>query len=61
MIAAAVASWMKACGDHEALGDLDELRQAAARLRAYEEFQPRRCDRREINRKLRTTGHQEAA
>jgi hypothetical protein len=60
-IAAAMDRWMKACGDHEALGDLDELRQAAARLRAYEEFQPRRCDRREINRKLRTTGHQEAA
>jgi len=27
----------------------------------YQEFQPRRCDRREINRKLRAIGQEAAA
>jgi Plasmid pRiA4b ORF-3-like protein len=61
LIAAALDRWRKAGGGREALGDLDELRQAAERLKAYEEFQPRRCSRREMNRKLRTVGQEVAA
>jgi hypothetical protein len=61
IIAAALERWKKAGGGREALGDLDELRDAAARVTAYQEFQPRRCDRREINRKLRVIGQEAAA
>jgi hypothetical protein len=60
IIAAALQRWEKARGGREALGDLDELREAAVRVRAYQNFQPHRCGRREINRKLRVIG-QEAA
>ena len=61
MMAEALQRWLDRGGGREALGDLDELREAAARVRAYQEFQPRRCDRREINRKLRVIGQEAAA
>ena len=56
-----IGRWLDAGGGRQALGDLDELRKAAERVRAYQEFQPRRCDRREINRKLRAIGQEAAA
>ena len=60
-VAAAIRHWLEAGGGRQALGDLDELRQAAERVSEYQEFQPRRCDRREINRKLRAIGQEAAA
>lgn len=61
MIAEAMQHWLNSGGGRQALGDLDELREAAERVRAYQEFQPRCCDRREINRKLRAMGQEVAA
>ena len=60
-VAAAIGHWLDAGGGRQALGDLKELRQAAERVSAYHEFQRRRCDRREINRKLRAIGQEAAA
>ena len=40
-------------GDRHAIGDLDELREAADRVKAYQDFQPDRFDRRQLNRQLR--------
>jgi len=37
----------------EALGDLDELREAVERVEAYQRFQPDRFDRRRVNRRLK--------
>jgi hypothetical protein len=62
MVAKAVGRWLEAgADDGQAVGDLEELREAAERLTAYQEFQPRRCDRREINRRLRALGQEAAA
>jgi hypothetical protein len=60
-MAAAMRRWLDAGGSRQALGDLDELREAVERVAAYQEFQPQRCDRREINRKLRAVGQEAAA
>jgi hypothetical protein len=60
-MAAAIRRWLDAGGGHQALGDVEELRQAAERVSEYQEFQPRRCDRREINRKLWAIGQEAAA
>jgi len=60
-VAAAIGHWLDAGGGRPALADLKELRQAAERVSEYQEFQPRRCDRREINRKLRAIGQEAAA
>jgi hypothetical protein len=60
-MAGAIGRWLDAGGGHQALGDLEELRQAAERVSEYQEFQPRRCDRREINRKLWAIGQEAAA
>jgi hypothetical protein len=38
----------------EALGDLDDLREAVDCLEAYQAFQPDHCDRRHINRQLQS-------
>jgi hypothetical protein len=38
----------------EALGDLDDLRDAVDCLEAYQAFQPDHCDRRHINRQLQS-------
>src|SRR5271157_5630841 len=40
-------------GDRQAIGDLDELREAADRVKAYQDFQPDRFNRRELNLQLR--------
>src|SRR6516165_3675835 len=53
--------WLDAGGGRPALGDLQELRQAAERVWEYQEFQPRRCDRREIHRKLQAIGQEVVA
>ena len=37
----------------EALGDLDDLREAVDRVEAYQRFQPDRFDRRRVNRRLK--------
>lgn len=53
--------WLEAgANPQQAIRDLDGLREAAERVTAYQEFQPRCCRRREIHRKLRALG-QEAA
>jgi hypothetical protein len=59
-IANAMGRWLDA-GSRQALGDLQELREAVECVSEYQEFQPRRCDRREINRRLRALLDQEAA
>jgi hypothetical protein len=38
----------------EALGDLDEFREAVDCLEAYQQFQPDHCDRHEINTQLQS-------
>jgi Plasmid pRiA4b ORF-3-like protein len=40
-------------GDRRAIGDLDELREAVERVEAYQEFQPERFERHQVNRQLR--------
>ena len=60
-IAKAVGRWLDAGGGRQALGDLKELREAVDRVSAYQEFQPRRFDRREINRRLRLPDQEVAA
>jgi len=60
-IAKAVGRWPDAGGGRQALGDLEELREALERVSEYQEFQPRRCDRREMNRRLRALSNQEVA
>lgn len=60
-MAQAMRRWLDAGGGRQALGDLEELRQAVERVSEYQEFQPQRCDRREINRKLRAAGQEVAA
>ena len=59
-IAQAMGRWLDA-GSRQALGDLEGLREAGERVSEYQEFQPRRCDRREINRRLRALLDQEVA
>jgi hypothetical protein len=61
MMAEALQRWLDSGGSREALGDMEELREAFERVTAYREFQPRGCDRREINRKLRVIGQEAAA
>ena len=60
-MAKVVGGWLAAGGGREALGDLEELREAAERVSEYQEFQPRRCGRREINRRLRALSDPEVA
>ncbi len=40
-------------GDRHAIGDLDELREAVDSVKAYQNFQPDRFNRRELNLQLR--------
>jgi Plasmid pRiA4b ORF-3-like protein len=61
MIAAAMQRWLKSGGSRQAVGAFDELREAVEHVRAYQEFQPRRCDRHAINRKLWAMGQEAAA
>ena len=59
-IAKAIRCWLNA-GSRQALGDLEELREAVERVSEYQEFEPRRCGRREMNRRLRALSDQEEA
>jgi len=53
LIAEAVRRFLDSDGDRQAIGDLDELREAIDRVEAYQDFQPDRLDRRALNRQLR--------
>jgi hypothetical protein len=52
-MAEAVQRFLDSDGDPQAIGDLDELREAIDRVEAYQDFQPDRFDRRALNRQLR--------
>jgi hypothetical protein len=60
-MAQAMGPRLEAGGGRQALGDLEELREAVKRVSEYQEFPPRRGDRREMNRRLRAFADQEAA
>ncbi|MEO7143188.1 MAG: plasmid pRiA4b ORF-3 family protein [Bryobacteraceae bacterium] len=60
-MAKAIGRWLDAGGGRQALGDIEELQQAVERVSDYQEFQPQRCDRRAINRRLRDVSGQEVA
>src|SRR6516225_240844 len=60
-MAEVIGGWLDAGGGRPARGDLQELRQAAERVSEYQEFQPRRCDRREIHGKLQAIGQEVVA
>ena len=53
-IAEAVQRLLDSDGNRHAIGDLNELHEAVDCLEAYQDFQPDRFDRRELNRQLRT-------
>lgn len=53
VIAEAVQRLMESDGDRKAIGNLDELRESVQRMEAYQEFQPERFERRQMNRRLR--------
>jgi Plasmid pRiA4b ORF-3-like protein len=53
LMAEAVRWFLDSDGDRQAIGDLDELREAIDRVEAYQDFQPGRFDRRALNRQLR--------
>jgi hypothetical protein len=59
VVAEAVQRLVASGGDRQALGDLQELREAVDRLEAYEQFRPERFDRRELNQQLRSLRRQE--
>ena len=53
-MAAALRLWLEDGGNHQqTIRDLDGLREAVERVAAYQEFQPYRFHRREVNRQLR--------
>jgi hypothetical protein len=52
LMAEALQRWLEAEGDRQAIGDLDELREAVDRVETYQAFQPDRFDRRTLNRQL---------
>jgi len=60
-IATAMPRWLDAGGSRQALDDSEELRQAVERVAAYQDFQPQRFNRSEINRQLRAIGQEAAA
>ena len=55
-----IRRWLDAAG-RQPLGASEELREAVARVTEYQEFQPRRCDRRSVNRRLRALSDQGVA
>jgi hypothetical protein len=54
IMAKAMRRFLDADGERQAIGDLDELREAVDRVKAYQDFQPGKFDRRELNRQLRS-------
>jgi Plasmid pRiA4b ORF-3-like protein len=53
MMAEAMRRFLDSDGDRQAIGDLDELREAVDCVQAYYDFKPDKFDRRELNRRLR--------
>ena len=53
IIAEAMERFLDSDGNRHAIGDLDELREAVDRVKDYQDFQPDKFDRRELNRRLR--------
>jgi len=53
IMAEAVQRLIDSDGDRKAIGNLDELRESVERMKAYQEFQPERFERRQMNRQLR--------
>jgi Plasmid pRiA4b ORF-3-like protein len=53
IMAEAIRQFLDSNGNRHAIGDLDELREAVDRVKAYQDFQPDKFDRRELNRRLR--------
>jgi hypothetical protein len=53
IMAEAMQRFLDSDGDRHAIGNLDELREAVDRVKAYQDFRPDRFDRRELNRQLR--------
>ena len=53
IMAKALRRFLDSDGDRHAIGDLDELREAVDRVKAYQDFQPDRFNRRELNLQLR--------
>src|SRR5271165_6225661 len=54
IMAEAMRRFLDSDDNRHAIGDLDGLREAVDRVKAYQDFQPDRFDRRELNRRLRT-------
>ena len=54
IMAEAIRRFLDSDGNRHTIGDLDELREAVDRVKAYRDFQPDKFDRRELNRRLRT-------
>ena len=52
-MAEAMRRFLDSDGNRHAIGDLDELREAVERVKAYQDFKPDKFDRRELNRRLR--------
>jgi hypothetical protein len=52
IMAEAMQRFLDSDGDRHAIGDLDELREAVDRVRAYQDFQPASFDRRKLNRQM---------
>jgi Plasmid pRiA4b ORF-3-like protein len=53
IMAEAMQRFLDSDGDRYAIGDLDKLREAVDRVKAYQDFQPGKFDRRKLNRQLR--------
>ena len=53
IMAEAIRRFLDSDGDRHDIANLDELREAVDRVKAYQDFQPERFDRRELNRQLR--------
>ena len=53
IMAEAIRRFLDSDGNRHTIGDLDELREAVDRVKAYRDFQPDKFDRRELNRRLR--------
>ena len=53
IMAEAIQRFLDSDGDRHAIGDLDELREAVDRVRADQDFQPGKFDRRKLNAQLR--------
>jgi Plasmid pRiA4b ORF-3-like protein len=53
IMAEAIRRFLDSNGARCAIGDLDELREAVDRVKAYQDFQPDKFERRELNLRLR--------